>query len=466
MTECLVGLCGCFSATIHNIKSHTHTHTQQRISAKHGKLAPARRARLEAVGFVFDGTEARRIRDLATPGVPQLEQCAVHTDVPGADLIGQQQLGEEEEDACPRRNAEGGCDSLDSPHQGAGPDACSVNCGDGDSSRAVAAPVISSPCAPTHAAEVSLQVGTNFKDSGHASGVDVAGCEGVQAKDDEGPLALGQAASGNPANAGEHPEKLNESKQQGQENAQAPQPIRTENQTHHLAAKRQRKQVERIKSSSLRSVQRKPRTPATEDMLDASGPWEAVNQAEQQWPLLKSGSADAVRRARGRSCKHPILDDDQHNQQERMMMQVAQDDLVDQVLHNDVSGEQVQALSSGAGCMGTSHRSHVEACELERMQQRASWIVAAAPHGTAMTGEDVEDTEGVGDKDRGQDKRGSELDVVRKRKSKARPPASEPPKYQKITTNDAAVGSSVTPLGILGGKGGGGGKPHGCAVAV
>ena len=98
VTECLLGLCGCLSATIHNIKSHTHTHTQQRISAKHGKLAPARRARLEAVGFVFDGTEARRIRDLATPGVPQLEQCAVHTDVPGADLIGQQQLGEEEED--------------------------------------------------------------------------------------------------------------------------------------------------------------------------------------------------------------------------------------------------------------------------------------------------------------------------------------------------------------------------------
>jgi hypothetical protein len=303
----------------------------------------------------------------------------VHTDVPGADLIGQQQLGEEEEaDASPRRNAEGGGDSLDSPHKGAGPEACSVNCGDGDSYRGVAAPVISSPCAPTHAVEVSL------------------------------------------------------------------------------AAKRQRKQVERIKSSSLRSVQRKPRTPATEDVLDASDPWEAVNQAEQQWPLMKSGSADAVRRARRRPRKHPILDDDQHNQQERMMMQVAQDDLVDQVLHNDVSGEQVQVLSSGAGCMGTSQQAHVEAFELERMQQRAGWVVAAAPQGAAMTGENDEDTEGGGDKDRGQDKRGSELDVVRKRKSKARPPVSEPPKYQKITTNDAAIGGSVTPLGILGGKGGGG----------
>jgi hypothetical protein len=69
------------------------------------------------------------------------------------------------------------------------------------------------------------------------------------------------------------------------------------------------------------------------------------------------------------------------------------------------------------------------------------------------------DTERGGDKDRGQDERESEVDVVRKRKSmqsKARPPASEPPKFQKIMTNDAAVGGSVMPGGILMRKGAGG----------
>jgi hypothetical protein len=43
---------------------------------------------------------------------------------------------------------------------------------------------MSSPCAPTHAAEVSLQVRPNCKDAGPASDVDVARGEVVQAKND------------------------------------------------------------------------------------------------------------------------------------------------------------------------------------------------------------------------------------------------------------------------------------------
>jgi len=149
-----------------------------------GARAPAAgRSRLASDEFVF-GDSVVEPAALNSRFCIRMQKLPADRTAAPADSLPSHTKKPGEADASPRRSTEGGGDSLDSPYKGAGPEACSVNCGDGEASRAVAAPVMSSPCAPTHAAEVSLQVRPNCKDAGPASDVDVARGEVVQAKND------------------------------------------------------------------------------------------------------------------------------------------------------------------------------------------------------------------------------------------------------------------------------------------
>ena len=190
----------------------------------------------------------------------------------------------------------------------------------------------------------------------------------------------------------------------------------------HITARRERKQVERIKSSSLRSVQRMQRAPATEDAVHTS-PSRSAHKAEQPLLLLKAGSADAVRRPRGRPRKNPLPANTKHDR----MMEVMQDDGVDEP-PNEVAGGQAPVLSPGAEGVSTSERANEDAGGHEHWHEGDRDAVSAA------------EREGAAD-DEGSDE-------TLKRKAGTR--ANKPSKCQKIMNSEATVGGRAIPGGGIG----------------